>query len=175
MGGKRRVENLAGQNQSNEGGRASLYVLRRLTLRVKYPYSNPNLMTRPHRWTQKWTIMKTSIRQIYGWMNRGWIRIKINLHSRFSDLPCNATWRKLCKKTCDVRNGAISSKILQINQFKQQDLCRWCCYGGNCGGAGVAIVVIMEVVMERQGWQKWWWCGSVVAGFIIFAPVQWAA
>jgi hypothetical protein len=36
-------------------------------------------------------------------------------------------------------------------------------------------VVIVEVVMEWQGWQKWWWCGSVVAGFIIFAPIQWAA
>ena len=26
---------------------------------------------------------------------------------------------------------------------------------GDCGGTGVAIVVIMEEVMELQGWRKW--------------------
>jgi hypothetical protein len=72
-------------------------------------------------------------------------------------------------KTYDVRNAAISSKILQIIQTKQQDHCIWCCYGGNCDGTGVAIEVIMGAVME-WGWKKWWWCGSAVAGFIIFAP-----
>jgi hypothetical protein len=71
MGGKRRVEKLAGKNESNGGGRASLYFLQHLTLRVKTPYSSPSLVTSPHRRTQKGTIMKTSIRQICGWMDMG--------------------------------------------------------------------------------------------------------
>ena len=114
------------------------FFLQHLAWRVKSPYSNPSLMTNPHRRTekQKGTIMNTFIRQICGWMDREWIRIKINLHSHFWDLPCIASCRKLCNKTLEVRNCAISSKILQINQTKQQDHCRWCRYG--------AIVVELE-------------------------------
>ena len=171
----RRVEKLAGQNESNGGGWASLYFLQCLTWRVKSSYSNPRLMTSPHRRTQKRTTMKTSIRQICGWMERGRIRIKTNLHLHFSDLLCTASWRKLYNKNlwCKKWYHFFKNTASQPNQATGS--LQMMCYGDDCGGTGVAIVNIMEAVMERQGWQKWWWCGSFETGFIIFAPVQWAA
>jgi hypothetical protein len=36
------------------------------------------------------------------------------------------------------------------------------------------MFVIIEEVMEWQGWQKLSWFGSSVTGFILFAHVQWA-
>ena len=141
------------------------FFLQHLAWRVKSPYSNPSLMTNPHRRTQKQkgTIMNTSIRQICGWMDREWIRIKINLHSHFWDLPCIASCRKLCNKNLRGKKSChfVKNTANQPNQAagSLQMMWLWC----NCGGTGVAIVVIMEAVMERQGWQKWWWFGSVVA------------
>jgi hypothetical protein len=61
MGGKRRVEKLGGQNESNGGGQALLYFLQHLTLSVKSPYSNPSPMTSPHlSWKCRCPVMLAS-------------------------------------------------------------------------------------------------------------------
>jgi hypothetical protein len=59
------------------------YFLQLLTWRVKEHHPNPSVTTRPHRRTQKRVIMKSSMSQIYRWMDLGLICIKINLHSHF--------------------------------------------------------------------------------------------